>query len=152
MAASAIIDRGMVAKLLHTQAATTTTLTVVGRRQPDPDVNAWVRSLGLQITREARVRGSDESDNADFTARYQVVAGPGLANAWALDTAVALFIAAMNEQTMRDVSTTHQVDIQTVDDSADSTFDGEAKLEAQEVVITGKCSRTSGVTVTDFLT
>lgn len=149
--AGALIDQGLVARLVVTQLATVSGLTVRALREPEPESDAYVVMRPLMLERRPRTRGaSGEPDLADLQVRLEVVVGTSKANVYALDTAIQRVVEALDEQTLRDVPTSHQVDLYRVQ-GGDAEVDEERRLIAARLEIAGVVQRESGRTVSDFL-
>lgn len=147
--ASALIDRVVMMRLVETRLAQAG-LTVAHRRQPDPQAPVYARVLAPRLRREARVRaGADQPDLATFELSVQVVVGPQLKSAYALDAAVMAVIANLHEQTLRDEATSHQVDFQTVDESDEANEDTERTIEAVRLTFRGTVMRLAGASLED---
>lgn len=161
MAASALIDLGVVHRLvaaqLDTLASGTPALVVRHMGEEDPhagDETRWVRHIDMVITSHQRVRGEDEPDLADIALVLLGVATEEETSRGAVSTVATLIRNAFHNVTLRDPATgtiIHQIDFTTCAVTFPDTGEAERRIRMCEVTVGGVVQRWSGTSVTSHL-
>ena len=155
----AIIDRTLVQRLIQTQLATLQgggVVDVVMPGEEDPETSQrWVKLVAIDF---APVRGqkanvpatSDVPEHAAITVAMSVFCAPSLValSSGALTMAISHVCAAMEQQTLRDAPTNHQVDLHSATVSNDAPADNEQPaILSAGITIDGQVCRTSGTSL-----
>lgn len=155
----ALIDRGTVLRLIVVQMeAASLSVTTRYPREQTPDAASFYYVQPLELKRSLRTmdNGDAEPDTARLTCRITVCVGENLANLYAFETACSLLVAAVYGKSLGDQTsatpTYHQIDFQSVDESAQAIVDQSRNIVTQDIVFEATVIRSQGSTVASFLT
>lgn len=153
MAAAALIDLGVIQRLVATLMETITALGVIHVGEPQPEVAAWVREVGLSVVSIPRQRTADEPDIADFELELEVATNNN-SSAYAIGSASSIVRGVWMDALLQDPSTgtaVHQIDVNKVEVQIAKDPDPNRNIRTSKVLVSGLVQRWTGTDVVDFV-
>ena len=149
------IDDGIITQLLATLCAAVDAQ--VKRRWPGQAGadQVEIRLVRLLIEPDRMQRGDDEPETAGYEAELELQMPPLQTqdSVYALASATAYVVKALKWQRAADATTTHHVQVGRIKREMDFRRELEGdRLQFSVLTIEGECGRTTGDSVTDFVT
>lgn len=156
MAAAAIIDLGVVLRLVGTAFEAITGIARAHLGEADPESSdAWLRLEGVTQIGLPRQRSSDEPHHADIEISFSAVVSEAKRSRWAIGTACGKVTEAFEGRSLYDPDSTnpvHMVDCREVTAVATSVRLDEQNIRVAEITVKGTVTRFSGTSIADHLT